>query len=276
MKKLLTALTVLLGFSISVTAQTVDFETATQAVANMKIGWNLGNTLDSHSGYSGDDIRYWETIWSEPLTKRRVIKMMKDAGFNVIRVPVTWYRHMDTDGKVSNVWMQRVHEVVDYVINEGMYCLLNVHHDTGATANAWIKADYADYQTKQAKFEYLWQQIANEFKNYGEKLLFEGYNEMLDMYNSWNFASYNAPGAVKNYDAEVAASAYQAVNAYAQSFVNAVRGTGGNNEQRNLVCNIYCGCEGTGSTWNTHLQDPAKEMVMPTDIVANRDRKSVV
>ena len=270
MKKLLTALTVLLGFSISVTVHATDFETATQAVANMKIGWNLGNTLDSHdsSDKIGTDWRYCEGYWSEPPTTPKLMKMMKNAGFNVIRVPVTWYTFMDANGKVSDAWMQRVHEVVDYVINEGMYCLLNVHHDTGATANAWVKADYNDYLTKKTKFEYLWRQIAEEFKDYDEKLLFEGYNEMLDIYNSWNFASYKAN--VSQYDAAVAASAYQAVNAYAQSFVNAVRSTGGNNLHRNLVCNIYCCCEGLGSRWNEHLQDPGKEMVMPTDIDDNK------
>ena len=270
MKKLLTALTVLLGFSISVSAQTVDFETATEAVANMKIGWNLGNTLDSHDGSLSTVFTGWqqrETHWSEPITTPRVIKLMKQAGFNVIRVPVTWYPDMDDEGNVSAEWMQRVHEVVDYVINEGMYCLLNVHHDTGTTNGAWIKADNNNYTDNKERFEKLWQQIANEFINYGEKLLFEGYNEILDIYNSWNFASYKRPGG---YDPTAAASAYQAVNAYAQSFVNAVRGTGGNNLYRNLVCNIYCGCEGTGSNWSTHLQDPAREMVMPTDIDANK------
>ena len=270
MKKLLTALTVLLGFSISVSAQTVDFETATEAVANMKIGWNLGNTLDSHDGSLSTVFTGWqqrETHWSEPITTPRVIKLMKQAGFNVIRVPVTWYPDMDDEGNVSAEWMQRVHEVVDYVINEGMYCLLNVHHDTGTTNGAWIKADNNNYTDNKERFEKLWQQIANEFINYGEKLLFEGYNEILDIYNSWNFASYKRPGG---YDPTAAASAYQAVNAYAQSFVNAVRGTGGNNLYRNLVCNIYCGCEGTGSNWSTHLQDPAREMVMPTDIAANQ------
>ena len=232
----------------------------------MKVGWNLGNTLDSHTGYTGDDWRYWETIWSQPLTTPKVIKMMKNAGFNVIRVPVTWYPHMDADGKVREDWMQRVHQVVDYVIDEGMYCLLNVHHDTGASDGAWLIADINDYATKKDRFEYLWRQIAEEFKDYGERLLFEGYNEMLDPYKSWGYASYKTPD---KYDEEVARSAYDAINAYAQSFVDAVRSTGGNNLQRNLVCSIYCASEGTGANWNKHLQDPVKEMVMPIDVTTN-------
>lgn len=266
MRKLLVAITLCFCCAIGTWAQDVSFETAEQAVANMKIGWNLGNTLDSNTGYTGTDWRYWETIWSQPITTPKIMKLMKNAGFNVIRVPVTWHPHMDADGKVSADWMQRVHEVVDYVINEGMYCLLNVHHDTGATNNAWIIADMDDYAQKKDRFEYLWKQIAEEFKDYDEHLLFEGYNEMLDAYWSWNYASYKTPN---HYDEAVARSAYDAVNAYAQSFVNAVRATGGNNLQRNLVCSIYCACEGTGSTWNKHLQDPAREMVLPTDVVDN-------
>ena len=274
MKKLLTALTVLLGFSVSVTVHATDFETATEAVAHMGVGWNLGNTLDSHEGSKTKTFADWrqrETWWGEPCTTPKLMKMMKQAGFNVIRVPVTWRPDMDANGKVSDDWMRRVHEVVDYVINEGMYCLLNVHHDTGdrksdKNPKAWLIADMEDYQTKKNKFEYLWRQIAEEFKDYDEKLLFEGYNEMLDPYNSWGFASYKAP---EGYKEEIATSAYNAINAYAQSFVNAVRGTGGNNLKRNLVCSIYCASEGTGADWNTHLQDPAKNMVMPTDVVAN-------
>ena len=267
--KRLYIITLLIGCAIGAYAQ-VTFETATEAVANMKIGWNLGNTLDSHDGSLNKEFTGWlsrETYWSAPPTNSRVIKMMKNAGFNVIRVPVTWYPDMDANGKVSDDWMHRVHDVVDMVINEGMYCLLNVHHDTGTTKGAWLIADIEDYQLKKVRFEYLWTQIAEEFKGYGERLLFEGYNEMLDPYNSWGFASYNT---TDKYDINVATSAYNAINAYAQSFVNAVRGTGGNNLQRNLVCSIYCASEGTGADWNTHLQDPAKNMVMPTDVPENQ------
>lgn len=265
MRKIILTIAVVF-YAMCMIAQNSTFETAAEAVRNMKVGWNLGNTLDSHTGYTGNDWRYWETIWSQPLTKPRVIKMMKEAGFNVIRVPVTWYPHMDEKGKVDSVWMRRVHEVVDYVMDEGMYCLLNVHHDTGAHETAWIVADSADYVQKKEKFEYLWRQIATEFKDYGERLLFEGYNEMLDPYYSWGYASYKTSG---QYDEEVARSAYYAVNAYAQSFVNAVRSTGGNNSVRNLVCSIYCASEGTGADWNKHLQDPVKAMKMPDDEVQN-------
>ena len=237
-----------------------DFEAATEAVAGMKIGWNLGNTLDAYYGDIHDLIT--ETCWGQPTTKAELFPMFKDAGFGAIRVPVTWFNHMDSNGKVDEAWMARVKEVVDYVINAGLYCIVNVHHDTGT--NAWIMADMDNYTANKSKFEYLWQQIATAFRDYDEHLLFEGYNEMLDANNSWSYASSKNSGS---YDATAAASAYNAVNSYAQSFVSTVRATGGNNAVRNLIVNTYAACCGMG-TWNSHLQDPLTQMQLPTDNAA--------
>ena len=238
-----------------------DFESATQAVSNMKIGWNLGNTLDAIDNATKNSLNS-ETCWGQPKTKADLFPMFKDAGFNAIRVPVTWSNHMDSNGKVDAAWMARVKEVVDYVINAGQYCILNVHHDTGT--NAWLVADMDNYNTNKDKFEYLWQQIATEFRGYDEHLLFEGYNEMLDANNSWSYASSNNSGS---YDATAATSAYNAINSYAQSFVSTVRATGGNNAMRNLIVNTYAACCGMGK-WNTHLQDPLTQMALPTDNAA--------
>ena len=262
-------------FSLQIQAQ--EFETATEAVKNMGVGWNLGNTLEANSQTYHDFTKdnYWgqqglesETCWGQSKAKPELIKMMKDAGFGAIRVPVTWYNHMDKDGKVNAEWMKRVHEVVDYVINQGLYCIVNVHHDTGAdddSFKSWIKADEANYTQNKARYENLWLQIAEEFKDYDEHLLFESYNEMLDKLSSWCFASYAAKG---QYDATVATSAYNAINSYAQSFVTTVRNTGGNNATRNLVVNTYAACCGNG-TWNDHLKEPLSQLTIPTDPAAN-------
>ena len=241
------------------------FESANDAVKHMKVGWNLGNTLDAHNGQRVTDPKVSEIMWGQPVTTPELMQMMKEVGFGAIRVPVTWYPHMDGNNKVDAAWMKRVHEIVDYVISTGLYCILNVHHDTGADSDntkSWLKADETVYNQQKARYEYLWQQIAEEFKDYGERLLFESYNEMLDTYNSWCFASFAAPG---QYNASVATSAYNAINSYAQSFVNTVRATGGNNAKRNLIVNTYGACNGSG-TWNSHLQDPLKQMKLPTDI----------
>ena len=262
------------------------FESAADAVINMGAGWNLGNTLDSHSGdkthmwieaWSPHTPKDYETAWGQPQTTRALIHMFKEAGFGAIRVPVTWYPHMGkivVDGNatwdtsswtgydVDPAWMARVKEIVDYVIDEGMYCILNVHHDTGdngseGKGNAWLVADRFD--AAKERYASLWGQIAETFKDYGDHLLFESYNEMLDSWNSWCFASFASPA---RYDEAGSRAAYNGINDYARTFVETVRATGGNNAERNLVVNTYGACSGDG-TWNKHLQEPLLFMQIP-------------
>ena len=261
-KRFTTILSLLLMLGIQTQAQ--EFESATDAVKNMGVGWNLGNTLDAN-GTGISDVVQSETYWGQPVTKPELITMMKEAGFGAIRVPVTWYAHIDSNGNVDAAWIKRVHEVVDYVINAGLYCIINVHHDTGAHDNAWVIADNDNYEKTQARYENLWTQIANEFKDYGQHLLFEGYNEMLDKYRSWCFAGFQRPDG---YNADEAAAAYKGLNGYAQSFVNAVRSTGGNNVKRNLIVNTYASAFG-GGNWNAHLSDVLTELTVPTDVTEN-------
>ena len=266
------------------------WESAASAVARMAPGWNLGNTLDTHSG-NVDDMwveshtdrtpTAYETGWGQPVTTRALIHMFKEAGFNAIRVPVTWYPHMgtlevnaghwdrakwleSTDYRVDPAWMARVREIVDYVIEEGMYCILNVHHDTGdhgeeKNGTAWLVASEADFAAVKDRYASLWQQIATAFRDYGEKLLFESFNEMLDPLDSWCYASF---ASEDSYDAEVARSAYAAIDNYNDLFVQTVRASGGNNAVRNLVVNTYGACSGDG-TWNPHLKDPLTQFSLP-------------
>ena len=215
------------GMLMSFSAQAQSFENAKDAVKNMGVGWNLGNTLDAHdASQTWTTTAQHETCWGQPVTKPELMKMMKEAGFNSIRVPVTWYQEMDSEGNVNEAWMNRVKEVVDYVIDNGMYCIINVHHDTGSGSDHWIHATSTNYNTNKAKFEKLWQQIAEKFKDYDQHLLFEGYNEMLDDNNRWNEPTNTTDG-------------YKAINDYARSFVNTVRNSGGNNAMRNLIVNTY-------------------------------------
>ena len=261
------------------------FESAGQAVLNMGAGWNLGNTLDSNSGdldnmwieaYTSRTPKDYETAWGQPEATRALIHMFKEAGFGAIRVPVTWYPHMGTitlhnqnqwdpstwsGTEVDPAWMARVKEVVDYVIDEEMYCILNVHHDTGAGSTAWLIASVDGFDAAKTRYQALWEQIANQFKDYGPKLLFESYNEMLDPYDSWCFASFATPD---RYDATVATSAYNGINSYARLFAETVRATGGNNAHRNLIVNTYGACSGDG-TWNSHLSEPLTQMALPEE-----------
>lgn len=225
--------------------------TASQEVAAINVGWNLGNTLDSYGTWiTNVNPTSVETAWGNPVTTEAMILSVKEQGFNAIRIPVTWAHFTDDEGNVDPAWMSRVHEVVDYAYNAGMYVILNVHHDTGEHGNdkvCWMIADMNTYEQTVDRFVGLWTNIANEFKDYGDRLMFEGYNELLDMNNSWNYST-------------TGNTAYEATNAYAQAFVDAVRSTGGNNANRNLIVNTYvCSVD----------QAVRDNFVLPTDTVDN-------
>ena len=230
-------------------AETAEFETAADAVKKMTAGWNLGNTLDAFSTDA------YETCWGEPVAEEFLIKQFKDKGFDVVRVPVTWWQHMDEEGTVDSVWMARVETVVNYVLDNGMYCIINVHHDTGAHADSWIKADSANYEASHERFKKLWTQIAVHFRDYGEKLLFEGYNEMLT--GTTPDAEWAEPKNLAN---------LEVVNKYAQDFVTTVRATGGNNEFRNLIVNTYSGA---------HTPNTLAGFRVPTDPNGNQNHLAV-
>ena len=250
------------GLLMSFSAQAQSFENAKDAVKNMGVGWNLGNTLDAN-----DASKTWttteqhETCWGQPVTKPELMKMMKEAGFNSIRVPVTWYQEMDSDGNVNEAWMNRVKEVVDYVIDNGMYCILNVHHDTGDGNTHWIHASSTNYNKNKAKFEKLWKQIAETFKDYDQHLLFEGYNEMLDDNNTWNEPKNKTDG-------------YKAINDYAKSFVTTVRNSGGNNASRNLIVNTYSASSTPNAMQNLDKPEDSNHIIFQIHSYPNWQTKS--
>ena len=206
-----------------------EFESAEAAVENITVGWNLGNTLDSCGEWIGlyteGKPENYETAWGNPVASRELITAVKAAGFNAVRVPVTWADHIDEKGSIDAEWLDRVQEVVDYVISQGLYCILNVHHDAGA--DGWLEASADCFVKSSGKFAGLWKNIAVRFREYGDKLIFEGFNEILDSQNSWSDAREN--------------DAYKAVNDFNQLFVNTVRATGGNNAERNLMVQVYSG-----------------------------------
>lgn len=238
----------------------VEFEPASAAVKKMIAGWNLGNTLEAWNAsiIAGSATSKYETCWGQPVTEEFLLKKFKEKGFTAIRVPVSWFQKMDEAGNVREDWMDRVETVVKYVLNNGMYCILNVHHDTGAGSQAWLKAETANYTVNSAKFKKLWTQIANRFKNYNETLLFEGYNEMLAGTDGVGTgAQWNQPTDLNN---------LQAINNYAKDFVEAVRATGGNNLYRNLVVTTYSAA---------HSGRTLTDFVVPTDPCGNQKHLAV-
>ncbi|MDE6270233.1 MAG: cellulase family glycosylhydrolase, partial [Muribaculaceae bacterium] len=199
-----------------------DWQTALEVCDAMKVGLNLYNTLDAvGTWFDQDDVHAFETCWGQPVADQEWFTAVKAAGFNAVRIPVTWYPHMTEDWVVKEPWMNRVEEVVNYALNAGLYAIINVHHD-----GEWLAADYPDLGNMLPKYTSLWRQIAERFNKYGDHLLFAAYNEIADRSGKWDTpASYDG---------------YLALNIIAQEFVNTVRSTGGNNEHRNLVIPTYC------------------------------------
>lgn len=200
------------------------FESSFEAAANMKIGWNLGNSLDSSGNIKGTAASDFETAWGNPVTVPELIASVKDAGFNSVRIPVTWWCNMNNDGTVNDFWLDRVEEVVNYALDEDMYAIINVHHDTGGSEEAWLRADPLMYEEMSQRYAGLWRQIADRFKDYGDKLLFEGFNEILDSSFNWNGSGEEE---------------YAVVNRLNQLFVDTVRASGGNNPERNIIVSSY-------------------------------------
>lgn len=228
------------------------FESAHQLIQNLVLGYNLGNTLESNP--SGQDWWesqgshtpiQWETAWGQPETTQKIIDDIVARGFNIIRVPVTWGPHCDANDVIDEAWMNRVQEVVDMVLKADAYCILNVQHDTGASG--WLIADIDEYPTLTVRYQKIWQQIANRFRDYDQKLIFESFNEILNKQYSWT-----APAAGNQ--------AYTAINKLQQDFVNVVRQTGGNNKYRNLALTTYAA---------TSAQAAIDGFEAPADVVAN-------
>lgn len=221
---------------------------AQDIVDTMTIGISVGNSLDAFSGNNGvlhNDGLSTETVWGNPKVTQAYMDKIKEAGMDVIRIPVTWYNHVDPDTyEIDAAWLDRVHEVVDYACDEDTVVILNMHHDTGT--DGWLKASDNNLSTKKEIYKALWTQIAESFSEYDYNLVFEGFNEMLNDENEWSNP--------KPRDVEI-------VNEYNQIFVDTVRATGGNNPERVLIVNTYCAGNSAKMVINFEI---------PTDTVEDR------
>ena len=190
---------------------------STELVAGMHIGWNLGNTLDAVGGIGLAS----ERAWGNPKTKQEMIDKVLEAGFNVVRIPVTWDGHFGAapEYKIHDIWLARVKEVVDYAYNKGAYVILNTHHED------WYMPTEENKVANGEQLAALWTQIAEYFKDYDERLIFEGLNEP------------RLRGTSKEWSGDAKAS--EVINYWEQLFVDAVRATGGNNTLRHLMITGY-------------------------------------
>ncbi len=186
--------------------------TADEMVAEMGTGWNLGNTMDGHTGFTP-----LETLWQPYVTTKKLMTAVHDAGFNTVRVPVTWGNMIDDENgyAINEQWISRVQEIVDYCASQDMYCIINIHHD-GAEQTGWLRVGAEDITPVKEKFAAVWKNIAERFKDYDEHLIFEAMNEVVGPDNT---------------DAGIKKD-MQVIMELNQIFVDTVRTTGGNNAKR--------------------------------------------
>lgn len=196
--------------------------TAFEITENMKIGWNLGNTMDAKASEpSADDPKVYvdsahagvetEKAWGCPKANQTLFDALKAKGFNTVRVPTTWFQHLDEDNNIDPEWMARVKEVVDYGIKNDMYIILNVHHENWINRGDFAKA----YDEMKPKLLKIWSQIAEEFKDYDQHLIFECMNEP------------RAVGQTHEWWAAEAVPECDIINQLEHDFVDLIRGTDG-------------------------------------------------
>ncbi len=205
---------------------------AMEFVKNMKAGWNLGNTMDAFNG-SGNAGLASEQCWGNPATTKEMVTELKNAGFETIRIPVTWHNHLEKEEgsdtfTISSEWLDRVQEIVDYAYDNEMYIILNIHHDTD------VEIYYPDsdhYDQSENYIRTIWEIVAERFKDYDQHLIFESMNEPRLVGNSyeWNFQS----SSIECKDSA------DCINKLNQVFVDVVRASGGNNAERYLMVPGY-------------------------------------
>ena len=197
---------------------------AMDIVKDMKIGWNIGNTLDStRTDITRIDAPYkFETAWGNPKVTQEMVDAVLDAGFNVIRIPVSWTNHIGPEPEylITESWMERVQEIVDYAYDKGAYVILNTHHED------WNYPYYDNLDLASAEMAAVWKQIAEVFKDYDEHLIFEGQNEPRKVGTSLEWNGGDAEG-------------WEVVNRTNQVFIDTVRAAGGSNPYRMLMIPGY-------------------------------------
>lgn len=212
-------------------------------------GWNLGNTLES----CGDWIAQWgdgttasyETAWGNPVTTKAMIDGLKQSGISSVRVPVAWSNMMtDTENyTISQDYFNRVDEVLNYVLDNDMYAIVNIHYDNG-----WWTMFGTDYDEAMKKYKSMWEQLSEHYKDYSSKLIFESANEELGSRFKENNSSLS--------DNEC----YKLTNEINQTFVDIVRKSGGNNDNRFLLIAGY----------DTDIDKTCDDRyIMPTDTTDN-------
>ena len=201
-----------------------------ELVEDMGIGINLGNTMEATGDWINKDgtatVSDFEKSWGSPIITKAMIQGYADEGFGVLRIPVAWSNLMKEDGTytINADLMKRVTQIVDWTLESGMYAIVNIHWDGG-----WLEKMPTDKDACMARYTRMWEQISENFADYGDRLMFEAQNEELGWNDIWN--QYSGSG-----DKE---KSYALVNEVNQKFINTVRATGSNNSYRHLLISGY-------------------------------------
>jgi aryl-phospho-beta-D-glucosidase BglC (GH1 family) len=164
------------GTALFATSAAFALPKATEIYPNMGLGYNIGNTMEVPGNPTG---------WGNSFPDAAYVKAIKDAGFNTVRIPCAWNSHA-SNGTINAGWLDSVKTVVDLVINNGMYAILNSHWDEGWLEDEVFSGGHIDRNGNQATTdsskvralqEGYWKQIADYFKTYDEHLIFASANE---------------------------------------------------------------------------------------------------
>lgn len=199
--------------------------TASQLVADMGPGWNLGNSFDVRDNN--------KTLWGNPLPSTTLVDEIFKRGFRTLRLPVTWgYNMSDAPNfTIESNYFSRVTNIIDHALSKGMYVIINVHHD-----DKWIVPTFNQATSTKNQLDKVWTQIANQYKNYSDYLIFELLNEPRhkDTPEEWTGGTQEGRAVLNDYYATI---------------LNAIRATGGNNEKRKVMIAPYAASV-VQSTWN--------------------------
>lgn len=198
-----------------------------EIVQDMGLGINLGNTFESCGSWiSPNGVANYETGWGSPIITQDMIIGYKNCGFDTLRVPVAWSNMIGEDYTINPEYLTRVRQVVDWALESDLYVIMNIHWDGG-----WFEGFGKDDEKDECmrKYERIWTQLTDAFKDYGDKLIFESLNEEGCWDAVWN--RYSGEG-----DKE---KAYGLLNEMNQKFVDIVRNSGGNNTKRHLLIAGY-------------------------------------
>lgn len=233
--------------------------TSIEVVKDMGNGINLGNTMEAYGrawlGTNASPTQY-ETAWGQPVTTEEMIRGMKEAGFDTIRIPVAWTNTMDYqngDYTIDPAYMARVKEIVDYARANDMYVIINDHWD-GGWWGMFGSADDETWEKAMDMYVSIWGQISREFKDYSDYVIFESGNEELGhRLNDTDIAKDS--GTLSEDDC------FYMANVINQNFITVVRNSGGNNAKRFLLIAGF-------DTDINYTCDP--RFNMPKDTVENR------